>query len=196
MVLSRSDYLAPFNPRGDGFQKPSASSTGSAVACAGYEWLDFTIGTDTGGSIRRPAGVNGIYGVRSSLDAIFVTGRAFSVSTFLDTVGVFARTASNLQAVTRTIVSPSFRMLSQPENKIKYRLLYPVRAESENSLSWFPNPQNSGDTAEAEDRFEAFVKILEQHLGCTRSVFNMEELWRDTRPAGQPDSLFEATKSL
>ncbi len=41
------DYHAPFNPRADGYQGPSGSSAGSAAAIATYEWLDFTIGTDS-----------------------------------------------------------------------------------------------------------------------------------------------------
>lgn len=41
------DYHAPFNPRGDGYLTPSGSSSGSASAIASYEWLDFSLGTDS-----------------------------------------------------------------------------------------------------------------------------------------------------
>lgn len=40
------DYQAPFNPRGCGYLDTSCSSAGSGAALAGYEWLDFTIGSD------------------------------------------------------------------------------------------------------------------------------------------------------
>ncbi|KAK2592573.1 hypothetical protein QQS21_009718 [Conoideocrella luteorostrata] len=40
------DYHAPWNPRGDGYQTPSASSSGSAVGVAAYDWLDLATGTD------------------------------------------------------------------------------------------------------------------------------------------------------
>ncbi|KAI4639481.1 hypothetical protein J4E93_009310 [Alternaria ventricosa] len=40
------DYSAPFNPRGDGYQEPSGSSTGSATAASAYAWIDATLGTD------------------------------------------------------------------------------------------------------------------------------------------------------
>ena len=198
-MMSRFDYIAPFNPRGDGFQKPSSSSTGSAAACAGYDWLDFTIGTDTGGSIRHPAGVNGIYGTRPSLNAISATGRAFSVTTLLDTVGLFARTASTLQLVTKVITQTSFEMLPELGDRVRYRLLYPIRAkdcDAKNSLLWFPHPERPRKTGVADDKHEVFVESLEKHLSCTRSVFNIEELWRNTHPPGQPDSLFEATGTL
>ena len=40
------DFQAPFNTRGDGYQSPAGSSSGSAAAIASYEWLDFTSGSD------------------------------------------------------------------------------------------------------------------------------------------------------
>jgi hypothetical protein len=41
------DYQAPWNPRGDGYQSPAGSSSGSGVAVASYDWLDIGIGTDS-----------------------------------------------------------------------------------------------------------------------------------------------------
>lgn len=40
------DVIAPFNPRGDGYQSPSGGSSGQAAAVATYKWLDFAIGSD------------------------------------------------------------------------------------------------------------------------------------------------------
>jgi Asp-tRNA(Asn)/Glu-tRNA(Gln) amidotransferase A subunit family amidase len=47
------DYQAPFNPRADGYQSPAGSSSGSGAAIASYDWLDFTLGTDSKSSPRR-----------------------------------------------------------------------------------------------------------------------------------------------
>jgi Asp-tRNA(Asn)/Glu-tRNA(Gln) amidotransferase A subunit family amidase len=41
------DYLPSFNPRADGYQKPHGSSIGSSTAVAGYEWLDYSLATDS-----------------------------------------------------------------------------------------------------------------------------------------------------
>ena len=41
------DYSAPFHSRGDGYQEPSGSSTGSATAVSAYDWIDATLGTDS-----------------------------------------------------------------------------------------------------------------------------------------------------
>lgn len=41
------DFHAPFNPRADGYQSAWSSSGGSGAAIASYDWLDFTLGTDS-----------------------------------------------------------------------------------------------------------------------------------------------------
>jgi hypothetical protein len=41
------DFHCPFNPRADGYQAPSGSTSGGAACLAGYEWLDLSMGTDS-----------------------------------------------------------------------------------------------------------------------------------------------------
>ena len=41
------EFLAPFNPRGDGYQTSSGSSSGSCVALSAYPWIDFALGSDS-----------------------------------------------------------------------------------------------------------------------------------------------------
>ena len=41
------DFQAPWNPRGDGYQSPAGSSSGSGAAVAAYPWLDISIGSDS-----------------------------------------------------------------------------------------------------------------------------------------------------
>ena len=197
--FTRTDYLAPFNPRGDSYQSPSSSSAGSAAASAAYPWLDFTIGTDTGGSIRHPAGVCGTYGMRASTDAISTAG-VYSVSPLLDSLGVFARSAHIVGAVIKVLTESSQASSIVPSKPPKrYKLLYPIRAKNnkpQESLRWFPYPGEPGSAADAEDLFEETIQKLESHLKCTRSPFNLDDLWRQTRPAGQDESLDKATGSI
>ncbi|KAI5480637.1 amidase signature enzyme [Pseudohyphozyma bogoriensis] len=84
------DQKAPYNPRGDGYQDPQTSSAGSGSAVASYDWLDFAIGSDSGGSVRDPAAVGGTYGVRPSHGAISLTG-VMPLSSPLDTAGFLVR---------------------------------------------------------------------------------------------------------
>lgn len=84
------DYHAPFNPRGDGYQDPSSSSSGPGAGAAAYEWLDLTLGSDTGDSIRAPSNVQGIYGNRPTHDLVELTG-AMPLAPELDTPGFLTR---------------------------------------------------------------------------------------------------------
>lgn len=92
------DLHAPYNPRGDGYQDGSSSSTGSGTSIAAYPWLDHTIGSDTGGSMRGPAGANGVFGTRPSHGAVALDN-VMPLSPELDTGGVFARDAKAWKTV-------------------------------------------------------------------------------------------------
>ncbi|KAL1839463.1 hypothetical protein VTJ49DRAFT_1472 [Mycothermus thermophilus] len=77
------EFTAPFNPRADGYQVPSGSSSGSAAGIASYDWLNFSIGTDTGFpqwvfSIRPSTGVldrDGVVGYFPEFDMPVFFGR-------------------------------------------------------------------------------------------------------------------------
>ncbi|MCI19361.1 amidase 1-like, partial [Trifolium medium] len=64
---------------------PGGSSSGSAVA-VGAKLVDFSLGTDTGGSVRVPASYCGIFGFRPSHGAISKSGVVPMAQSF-DTVG-------------------------------------------------------------------------------------------------------------
>lgn len=83
------DFHAPFNPSADGYQSPSGSTTGGATSLAGYDWVDFSVGTDSvyqfplfrliltcvaSGSVRWPAAWNGLFGLRVTTDATSLAG--------------------------------------------------------------------------------------------------------------------------
>jgi hypothetical protein len=84
------DYHCPFNARGDGYQDPSSSSSGAGAAGSSYSWFDIALGSDTGGSIRGPSGVNGLYGNRPSHDLVTLEG-VMPLSPALDTAGFLTR---------------------------------------------------------------------------------------------------------
>jgi allophanate hydrolase len=78
---------------------PGGSSSGSAVAVAAGI-ADFSLGTDTAGSGRIPAGMNGIVGLKPSLGLLSATGMVPACRT-LDTISVFARSVALAREVTR-----------------------------------------------------------------------------------------------
>jgi aspartyl-tRNA(Asn)/glutamyl-tRNA(Gln) amidotransferase subunit A len=77
----------------------SSGGSGSTVA-AGL--CEVSLGTDTGGSIRIPAALNGVVGLRPSTGRVPNTG-SFPVSAAYDTIGPLARTVSLVAAVYEVI---------------------------------------------------------------------------------------------
>src|SRR5690606_33661736 len=68
---------------------PGGSSSGSGVAVA-RGLAAAAVGSDTGGSVRIPASVNGIVGLKTT-DGLLPTEGAVPLSTTLDTLGPMAR---------------------------------------------------------------------------------------------------------
>jgi allophanate hydrolase len=88
LVGVRSPYGVPRNAnRADLI--PGGSSSGSATA-VGAGLVPFSLGTDTAGSGRVPAALNGIVGLKPSLGALSASGVVPACRT-LDTVSIFAR---------------------------------------------------------------------------------------------------------
>lgn len=81
---------------------PGGSSGGSAVAVAAGLAAG-ALGTDTGASIRMPAALCGVSGLRPSHGLVSLDG-VFPVSPQLDTVGAIARSVSDLARVQAAIV--------------------------------------------------------------------------------------------
>jgi aspartyl-tRNA(Asn)/glutamyl-tRNA(Gln) amidotransferase subunit A len=89
-------YGTPMNPLAPE-SIPGGSSSGSAVAVAKKD-ADFSIGTDTGGSIRVPSSYCGLFGIRPTLGALSLD-HCFELSQSFDTAGVMARSLSVLERV-------------------------------------------------------------------------------------------------
>lgn len=85
------DYPAPWNPRADGYLSAGGSSNGSGAAIAAYDWLDIAIGSDTTGSVMRPALWNGCFSVRPSFGALAMDEGFFSCIKYLDTASFLGR---------------------------------------------------------------------------------------------------------
>ncbi|SLN09902.1 Mandelamide hydrolase [Roseivivax jejudonensis] len=91
-------FGTPANPHGrDEPRVPGGSSSGSGVAVAA-DLVPCAMGTDTGGSIRIPAALNGIFGYKPSSGRIPDAG-VFPLSRTLDTVGPLARSVPDLVAL-------------------------------------------------------------------------------------------------
>lgn len=83
---------------------PGGSSSGSGVAVAAG-LAPFAIGSDTGGSIRVPAALNGVTGLKTTRGLISLHGTV-ALSTTLDTLGPLTRTMEDAALVTAVMAGP------------------------------------------------------------------------------------------
>jgi amidase len=77
-------YGTPVNPRAP-TRIPGGSSSGSASAAASHA-CDFALGSDTGGSVRVPAGLCGLYGIRPTHGRVDLGG-AMAMAPSFDVAG-------------------------------------------------------------------------------------------------------------
>ncbi|KAJ5352581.1 Amidase [Penicillium brevicompactum] len=160
-----ADYELPINVRADTYQIPGASSAGSGSSMAAYDWLDNTVGEDTGGSMRFPSALNGVFGIRSSLNGTNNTATHFGP---FDAAGHFARDVDSFN----TFGSAMYRG-SGLKNYTKFptKILYPREY-------WVNIAENY--TAPGEE----YVQKLEAFLGVNRTIVDTNKLWLQTSGHG------------
>ena len=156
------DYHSPFNPRGDGYQDPSSSSSGPGAGIASYPWLDLTLGSDTGGSIRGPSQVQGVFGNRPSHGLVELTG-VMPLAPQLDTSGFLCRDPVLWAAAAKVLYATLELYHNYP--KLLYTLDFPTSADTD-----------------SDGLILNFLNKLEGFLSTTASPLNITELWFETKP--------------
>ncbi|KDN68942.1 hypothetical protein CSUB01_09360 [Colletotrichum sublineola] len=163
------EFTAPFNPRADGYQVPSGSSHGSAAGISSYDWLDFSVGSDTNGSGRKPASYNGCFSIRPTTGIMNVDGVVAFFPQF-DMPVFFGRDISRFTDFISVWYGDS--PMLRPPSQTRFKIVYP------RDYLPTPNPQQSL-------LIENFVTGLESALGIKRVPLSIAELWRREVPDGE-----------
>ena len=100
------------NPHDPGFS-PGGSSSGSAAAVADF-MVPFAIGTQTGGSVIRPAAYCGVVGFKPSFGLFPPAGMRINTET-LDTVGIMARSVGDIALFRAAMMAIPYMPPAMPE---------------------------------------------------------------------------------
>lgn len=139
-ITSNNPHFGPVRNPHDMARIPGGSSGGSAAAVAA-DLVFFSIGTDTGGSIRVPAAYCGCVGLKPTYGRVSRAG-VFPLGYSLDHVGPFARTVRDAALVMDAIAEPvpesretAGRRIGVPENYFNERLSPEVAAAFDRTLT-------------------------------------------------------------
>ncbi|RWA97843.1 amidase family protein [Mesorhizobium sp.] len=113
--LAYSGLNLHFGTPGDGIRVPGGSSSGSAIAVRDGV-VAASIGTDTAGSIRIPAALNGLVGFKASPSRYDMSG-VFPLASSFDSVGPICRTVADcvtMDAAMRGKMKPNISPASSP----------------------------------------------------------------------------------
>ena len=138
---------------------PGGSSSGSAAAVAAYH-VPLAIGSQTGGSVIRPASYCGIYGFKPTRGVIS-RGGVLQTSQSLDHMGTFGRTLDDAALLADVIgcydpADPASFARPRPAMLAGARAEAPVDPD----IAWFEFPFHGLLEADAREGLEAVIDAL------------------------------------
>ncbi|KAJ4362935.1 hypothetical protein N0V83_010052 [Neocucurbitaria cava] len=163
------DYLDPWNARGDGYQTTGGSSSGSGSATVAYDWVDFAIGSDTGGSVRFPARYGGLYGYKPSHGIFNLTGILVAIAE-QDTPGFMTRSPSIFTKLGKWWAKDT-PLEDAAESPLPSNLLY-----------YADEPALTQPAAESL-KLQFFANVSAA-LNMSTSSVNVTEAWLENGPSG------------
>ncbi|KAJ7191721.1 amidase signature domain-containing protein, partial [Mycena pura] len=126
-----------------------------------YEWLDVALGSDTGGSIRGPAGAQGLFGNRPS-HGFVPLDHVMPLSTALDTPDFLIRDPVLWDIVNSVLYGHNYTSLTDVTPKYP-KIIYTVN---------FPT-----NTSSSSKILNNFVAALANFVGGTVTALNLEDVW-------------------
>ncbi len=150
-----TDTTNPF----DAARSPGGSSSGSAAAVAAHH-VPLAIGSQTGGSVIRPASYCGLYGFKPTRGVISRAG-VLQTSVTLDHIGTFGRTLEDVALLSDMIGSfdpKDVASFGRPRPDCRAGAL--TEAPVEPDIAWFEFPFHDLLQADAREGLEAVIEAL------------------------------------
>ncbi len=104
---SNAIFGTTFNPHAPGMTPGGSTGGGAAAVAAGLGPI--AIGTDGGGSIRRPAAHCGLFALKPSIGSVARYGGFPQILSDFEVIGILARTANDLESVMSIVEVPDAR---------------------------------------------------------------------------------------
>lgn len=145
---SENEHFGPVRNPWDPALSPGGSSGGSGAAVAAGV-VPASIGTDTGGSVRVPAALCGIVGLKTTHGRIPLDG-VTPLAPSLDTVGPLARSVTDLAAVFTVLAGSAEDPGAEPVDPGELRIAVPAQ--------WTAGPIDPPTLAAFEEALEAIAR--------------------------------------
>ena len=168
------------NPATPGHTTGGSSSGSAAAVAAGI--LPFAIGTDTGGSVRVPAALCGLFGFRMTPEHAWIKD-AFPLAPSCDTAGWFTAHAEDMSLLLRSLASP----LPMPAGRTPKGLYLPwgrIDAEvADKCLRHASGFSTMADSSSAAQFHNAFAPGAQAYTILTSmEAAHIHKPWLDTIP--------------
>jgi Asp-tRNA(Asn)/Glu-tRNA(Gln) amidotransferase A subunit family amidase len=162
----------PHNPE----HTPGGSSSGSAAAVAA-SMVPLALGSQTNGSVIRPAAFCGVYGFKPTHGLIPRTG-ILELSRALDHVGVFARSIEDLALLMEQVVGwdegdPDTR----PRARVPFRALAAEEPPLEPMFAFIKTPHWDRVDTDAKEAFEELKSALGDRVEDVDLTPSSEAAW-------------------
>lgn len=154
-ALAPSKSRNPHNPA----HTPGGSSAGSGAA-VGAGMIPLALGTQTGGSVIRPASFCGVYALKPTVGLISRTGVTLQSHT-LDTVGTYGRSLEDLALITEAMaLSDPTDAVSFPRGRLDLSGALAATGAWKPKIGFWKTPNWAAAEPRAREAIEAFAERL------------------------------------
>ena len=163
-------FGSPLNPAAP--QRLAGGSSSGSAAVVAHGRVDFSLGTDTAGSVRAPASNCGIFGFRPTHDRVSLEG-VHALAPSFDACGWFAQDLSIMARVSEVLLG-----LELPESSVQPQLLKPVDlyslVSSEITEALAPSEARLGDLFGGVETCRVVMGSPDEMINCFRTIQGYE----------------------